>query len=92
MDAEVSTDKGRVDAILELSDKIYVMEFKYVDCEPDASAEDKQKLFENALQEGMGQIKERGYHEKYLGGGNTIYLVVFAFLGRDDIEMEMYIV
>ncbi|MCL1816770.1 MAG: ATP-binding protein [Clostridiales bacterium] len=86
--AEVSTAKGRVDAILELSDKVYVMEFKYVGCEPDASVEDKQKLFENALQEGMRQIEERGYGKKYLGSGKEIYQVVFAFLGRDDIEMS----
>ncbi|MCL1816586.1 MAG: ATP-binding protein [Clostridiales bacterium] len=91
IEAEVSTAKGRVDAVLELADKVYVMEFKYVDCEPDASDEVKSKLFETALREGFEQIKERGYCNKFLGCGKTIYQVAFAFLGRDDIEMKVEI-
>lgn len=87
MEAEVSTAKGRVDAVLELEDKVYVMEFKYVDCQPDTPTEQKTKLFSKALQEGMQQIKNRGYHEKYSGSGKKIYQVAFAFLGRSDIEM-----
>jgi hypothetical protein len=87
MDVEVSTAKGRVDAVLELGDKVYVTEFKYVDCEPDASDEVKRNLFATALREGLEQIKERGYCNKYLGSGKTIYQAAFAFLGRDDIEL-----
>ena len=89
MEAEVSTAKGRVDAVLELEDKVYVMEFKYVDCEPDASDEVKNNLFATALWEGMRQIIERGYSNKYLGSGKTIYQAAFAFLGKDDIEMRV---
>jgi hypothetical protein len=88
MEAEVSVSKGRIDAILELDDKVYVMEFKYEDCPIGASLEDKQRLFETALTKGMGQIKEKGYRDKYVGGGKTIYLAAFAFLGKDDIEMR----
>ena len=89
IEAEVSTAKGRVDVVLELADKVYVMEFKYVDCEPGTSDEVKRNLFETALREGFEQIKERGYCDKYLGSGKTIYQVAFAFLGRDDIEMAV---
>jgi hypothetical protein len=89
MDVEVSVSKGRVDAVLELSDKVYVMEFKYEKCPTDISSEDKQKLFGAALTKGMEQINEKGYHKKYLGSGKTIYLAAFAFLGRDDIEMKV---
>ena len=89
MDVEVSTAKGRVDAVLELGDKVYVTEFKYVDCEPDASDEVKHHLFETALREGIEQIKERGYCNKYLGSGKTVYQAAFAFLGRDDIDMRV---
>jgi hypothetical protein len=88
MAAEVSTAKGRIDAVLELDDKVYVMEFKYRDCAPDALRETKQKLFEEALEEGMRQIKEREYAKKYAGSGKTICQAVFAFLGRDDIAMR----
>ncbi|MCL2165749.1 MAG: ATP-binding protein [Clostridiales bacterium] len=87
MDAEVSVSKGRVDAILELADKVYVMEFKYSKYPLETIDEEKQKRFDQALRSAMDQIKDRGYHKKYAGSGKTIYLAAFAFLGRDDIEM-----
>jgi len=65
------------------------MEFKYVDCMPDASRETKRMLFDEALKEGMKQIKDRSYPDKFAAGRKEIYQVAFAFLGRDDIEMQM---
>ncbi|MCL1816816.1 MAG: ATP-binding protein [Clostridiales bacterium] len=91
VEAEVSSAKGRVDAVLKLSDKVYVMEFKYIDCEPSITNEEKKELFAKALREGLGQIEERGYGKKYLGSGKEIYQVAFAFLGPDDIEMRVVI-
>ena len=89
IDAEMSVSGGRIDAVLKLDDKVYVIEFKYIHCAPKASRERKRKLFEQALEEGMAQIKDRGYADKFAGSGATIYLVAFAFLGRDEIEMRM---
>ena len=89
MDAEVQTSKGRIDAVLELGDKVYIMEFKYKDCVPDADPDSKQMLFDEALEEGMRQIKSRGYWEKYEGSGKSVYQAAFAFLGRDSIEMRV---
>ena len=89
IDAEVSVSTGRVDAILELDDKVYVMEFKYKDCPKDASEEDKQKLFNKALDKAMGQIKDRGYSAKFQGSSKSVFEVAFAFLGRGDIEMRV---
>ncbi|MCL1817002.1 MAG: PD-(D/E)XK nuclease domain-containing protein [Clostridiales bacterium] len=60
VEAEVSTAKGRVDAVLMLCDKIYVIEFKYIDCEPNITNGVKKELFAKALQEGLRQIEERG--------------------------------
>ena len=88
IDAEVSVSGGRIDATLELDDKVYIMEFKYKGCDPEATPEGKRKLFDNVLEEGMKQIKDRGYAKKYIGSGKTIYLAAFAFLGRDNIEMR----
>ena len=34
-------------------------------------------------------INDRGYHKKYLGSGKDIYKAVFAFIGRDDIELRV---
>jgi hypothetical protein len=88
IDAEVSVSKGRVDAILELSDKVYIMEFKYKGCAINTSQDVKNKLFESALTEGMNQIHAKSYHKKYVGNGKSICLATFAFLGRDDIELR----
>ncbi|MCL2146839.1 MAG: ATP-binding protein [Synergistaceae bacterium] len=88
MDIEVSVSRGRVDAVLDLEDKVYVMEFKYKKCPPDANEEDKRKLFQEALDEAMAQINDRGYAERYKGSGKAIYRVAFAFIGRDEIEMK----
>ena len=88
IDAEVSVSKGRIDATLELKDKVYVFEFKYQACAPDADESEKRKLFEKALKKGMKQITDRGYAGKYHGSGKTIYQAVFVFLGRDNTEMK----
>ena len=88
-DAEVSVSKGRIDAVLELDDKVYIVEFKYKDCKQGISEKDKRDIAEAALDEGLNQIKDRGYHKKYIGCGKTIYHVAFVFLGRDDIEMRV---
>ena len=89
MDVEVSVSTGRVDAVLELDDKVYVMEFKYERCPPGAGDEKKQQIFEKALKEGMEQITGKGYHKKYVGSGKAVYRVAFAFLGREDIQMRV---
>ena len=88
IDAEVSVSKGRIDAVLELNDKVYILEFKYQSCPPETGESEKKALFEKALEQGMKQINDRGYADKYKGSGKTIYLAAFAFLGRDNIEME----
>ena len=87
--SEVQTSNGRIDAVLELNDKIYIMEFKYSACAPDTPQDIKQKLFEEALEDGLLQIRDRGYGNKYAGKGKAVYQVAFAFLGRDDIEMKI---
>ena len=89
LDVEVSVSKGRIDAVLELADKVYVMEFKYRDCPPDAAPELKSKLFYDALNDAMTQINDKNYSLKYIGGGKTILHAAFAFLGRDNIEMKI---
>jgi len=80
---------GRVDAVLELGDKAFVFEFKYKDCPKDAAPEAKRAIFDSALEEGIGQIKNRGYAKKYEGSGKTVYQAAFAFLGRENIEMRV---
>jgi hypothetical protein len=85
--AEVSTATGRIDAVLELDDKVYIVEFKYKECPAEATPEEKTELFAKALAEGINQMKDRGYSRKYSTGGKKVYQAAFVFLGRDDIEM-----
>ena len=89
MDVEVSASRGRVDAVLELSDKVYVMEFKYKKCRQDAGEDEKKNLSDSVLFDALKQINDRGYCDKYKGSGKTIFKAAFAFLGRDDIEMRV---
>ena len=60
---EVRTNEGRIDAVMETPDHVYVMEFKR-----DKSAD-----------EAMAQIKENKYYEKYLAGGKIITLAGVNF-------------
>ena len=66
--AECWTNRGRIDAVVETPCGIYVFEFKLNDT---ASA-------------ALAQIKEKGYHEKYLRSGKKVTLVGAAF----DAEMR----
>ena len=89
MYAELSTSTGRIDAVLELDDKVYVMEFKYVDCPLETAPEAKAELSEVALAEGLSQIRDRGYCKRYSASGKMVYQAAFAFLGRDDVYMKV---
>ena len=90
INAEVSVANGRIDAELELDNKVYVFEFKYCGCPPEADEEEKRKISAEALKQGMKQITDRGYANKY--SGKTVYQAAFAFLGRDNVEMLSSIV
>ena len=91
LSVEVSVSKGKVDAVLELSDKVYIIEFKYCKCPPDINEVKKRELFDTALDAAIEQIHKRGYAEQYHGSGKAIYQAAFAFLGRGDIEMRSFL-
>ena len=85
---EVSTARGRIDAVLETNDHIYIFEFKYVNTDKNITPEESGEKIKEATTAGLTQIKERGYHEPYINSGKQIHLAAFAFLGRDNIGME----
>ena len=60
---EVRTNEGRIDAIMETPDHVYVMEFKR----------------DRSAAEAMAQIKEKKCYEKFLGSGKKITLVGVNF-------------
>ena len=61
--AECWTNRGRVDAVVETPCGIYVFEFK----------------LNGTAAEALAQIKEKGYHEKYLRSGKKVTLAGVAF-------------
>ena len=66
--AECWTNRGRVDAVVETPCGIYVFEFK----------------LNGTASEALAQIREKGYHEKYLRSGKKVTLAGVAF----DAEMR----
>jgi len=63
VEVEVSTNKGRIDAVVEIEKRIYIFEFKLHD------------TAENALK----QIKEHKYYERYAGIDKKKVLVGVTF-------------
>lgn len=76
IDAEVKTNRGRADVVVQTDDRIFIFEFKLFDTKESA----------------LAQIKEMGYHEKYLARGKSIHLMGVEFSVEDrnigDWEME----
>ena len=63
IEAEVKTNKGRIDAVIVLEDSIYIFEFK----------------LEGSKEEALNQIKEREYYQKYQNSNKKIVLVGVEF-------------
>jgi len=63
IDCEVRTAAGRIDAVVETSDRIFIFEFK----------------LHGTAEEALAQIRDNHYAEKYLDHGKLIMLVGAAF-------------
>jgi hypothetical protein len=74
VDAEVSTDKGRIDAVWTWNERVVIAEVKY------AAEGDTDKLLDAAL----AQIREKKYAERYAGGDKRIALLGVAFAGKES--------
>ncbi len=61
--SEVNTARGRLDAVVELEDKVYCFEFKYNGTASDA----------------LAQIKQRGYLDKYRSSGKKLIAIGINF-------------
>ena len=75
--AEIHTHRGRSDVLIQLRDKIIVLEFKYA-----AKSIDAERL----LSEGAAQMKDRGYTKGYEDSG---HMVISAVLVADDEKREV---
>jgi hypothetical protein len=73
VDAELPTDKGRLDAVWTWGDRVVIAEVKY------SAEETPDALIEKAF----AQIRARRYHERYAGEGKQITLLAVAFAGKE---------
>ena len=62
---EDNTNKGQIDLSIFNQDSVYIIEFKVVEDKEEGVA--------------LKQIKERRYHEKYMGKYQEIYLIGIEF-------------
>jgi len=72
--AETRTSRGRIDALVELDEGVYILEFKLEGA--------------GSVQDALAQIRERGYVEQYRGAGRPVYMVgaVFGLKERGVID------
>jgi hypothetical protein len=73
MESEVNTNIGRIDGVIEFPDKILIIEFK----------------FNLPPEEGLKQIVEKKYYEKYLSTGKRLILIGVGFT-RQEIALEKW--
>jgi hypothetical protein len=74
IDLEVLTDKGRIDGVLALEDKIYLIEFKY------GKAGSKMDSLTNKA---IKQIKSKNYGERFLNDSRPRVYLGVGFAGKE---------
>ncbi len=78
MDLEVSTNKGRIDGVIEFEEVIYIIEFKYLS---------DNKNVEELLNTAINQIKTKEYFAPYLKKGKSIKYLAIA-LNKETVEYK----
>jgi hypothetical protein len=73
VEAEVSTDKGRIDAVWTWNDRVVIAEVKFA----------LDGAVEPLLEDALNQIHDRRYYERYTGKHRRIALLAIAFAGRE---------
>jgi len=73
IDLEVLTDKGRIDGVLMLEDKIYLIEFKH-----GKAGTNMDTLTKKAI----GQIRDKNYEERFLSDTRPRHLLGIGFAGK----------
>ena len=74
IDLEVLTDKGRIDGVLSLTEKIYLLEFKY-----GKAGSQMETLTEQAVE----QIRAKNYGERFLNDTRPRLLLGVGFVGKE---------
>ena len=67
VECERETNRGRVDAVLELKSQVYIMEFK----------------LDKTADEALEQIKNKKYYELFLNTGKRLHLLAISFSSKE---------
>jgi hypothetical protein len=78
VEAEVSTNIGRIDAVWTWNERVVIAEVKY----------DEDGDMQNLLDKAIAQIHEKKYAERYAGKNKRIALLAVAFTGK-EVESRM---
>ena len=72
---EKETDKGRIDAVFEFENLVYILEFKF--------AQNKRiKNIKTLTKKAIAQIEEQKYYEPYMKSGKKVVLFGIGFLNK----------
>lgn len=75
MTLEKETDKGRIDAVMEFPDKVYIIEFKF-------ATDKRTKNVKTLVNQALKQIENKKYYETWLGRDKKIILFGIGFLNK----------
>ncbi|GHT56593.1 ATPase AAA [Bacteroidia bacterium] len=84
-DAEMCTDKGRIDAVWTWQERVVVTEVKYAASGGDKDAADNTSTTAKLLDTALAQIREVRYYERYAGENKRIALLGVAFVGKEIV-------
>ncbi|GAP71810.1 hypothetical protein SAMD00024442_19_10 [Candidatus Symbiothrix dinenymphae] len=82
-DAEVCTDKGRIDAVWTWQERVVIAEVKYAASDDTKDVADNTATTAKLLDTALAQIREVRYYERYAGENKRIALLGVAFVGKE---------
>lgn len=78
---ESSTDKGRIDCVIDLGKKVYIIEFKY----------GEKGTMDYLLKQAMNQISNHKYFEPFEGTEKEVWLFGVGFLVKEDKKLKKHV-
>ncbi|GHT50800.1 ATPase AAA [Bacteroidia bacterium] len=84
-DAEMCTDKGRIDAVWTWQERVVIAEVKYAASDGGKDVADNTSTTAKLLDTALAQIREVRYYERYAGENKRIALLGVAFVGKEIV-------
>ncbi|GHT55866.1 hypothetical protein AGMMS49982_22230 [Bacteroidia bacterium] len=84
-DAEMCTDKGRIDAVWTWQERVVIAEVKYAASDGGKDATSNAATTAQLLDTALAQIREVRYYERYAGENKRIALLGVAFVGKEIV-------